>query len=368
MPDSQLRSTWFAPRTPTNYKDRDVIAEGYTPPFLTLPQHAAVLVGSSLASALLHQPIRQLSTLSFLMAVPGDRTQVVVISDKRAMFFYNIFSTQWFGSIRTVSAAWFNYASVVGIYAVCHANLKESLGNTASGFASGAVVGLSQSLVRHPYDVLRATAQHPLAPKNFSGPLDVLMTSIRHKPSNLLDLYRGGSIITISTTAQYALLLGWYNYVKEDRVARGLHHLFFAIHVMACATTLIAYPFLNLRQMAHISNLQLGGVMKMKKSDGTFMCPKVTMTQLFWELKKKHGITKVYEGYFRNRPFLAIAPLSLMITLYDLGCRRYTEFIHPSMKRSHAEPSQYLLRPKTPDYVLERSRKVDEQRAKKSMN
>lgn len=364
MPDSQLRSTWFAPRTPTEYKDRDVIAEGYTPPCLTLPQHTAVLVGSSFAAALLHQPIRQLSTLSFLTAVPGDRSQVVVISDKRAMLFYNLFTTQWFGSLRTVSAAWFNYASIVGIYAACHANFQERLGNTASGFAAGAVVGISQSLVRHPYDVLRATAQHPLAPKKFAGPLDVLWTTVQHKPSNLFELYRGGTLITLTTTAQFSILLGWYNLVKEDRVARGLHHLFFAVHLVACATTLIAYPFLNLRQMAHITNLQLGGVMIMKRADGTLYHPKVTMSQLFWELKKKHGITKIYDGYFRNRPFLAIAPLSLMITMYDLGCRRYTEFIHPSMKRSHAEPGQYLLRPRTPKYVLERERLVEEERAR----
>lgn len=327
--------------------------EGYTQPFLTVPQEAAVIVGASFVASLLHQPIRQLSTLSFLTAVPGDRSQIVVISDKRAMFFYNIFTTKWFGSLRTVGAAWCHYASLIGLYVLSKASLDKYLGNTASGFAAGAVAGLAQSLIRHPYDVLRATAEHPSAPKKFSGPFDVLWTSVRKKPSALLELYRGGGLAAATTCAQFSILFGCYNYIKEDRVARGLHHLFLGIHVIACATTLIAYPFLNLRQLTHISNLHINGAMKMRTADGSLVTPKVTMSHMFWEMKKKHGITKVYDGYFRNRPFLAIAPLSLAITLYDLGCRRYTEMIHPSRTRQHADPSQYLMRPRIPQYVLD---------------
>lgn len=366
MHDTQLRSASFSPRTPTPYVERDVIAEGYTEPYLTLPQHAAVLLGSSFVAAVLHQPIRQLSALSFLTAVPGDKSQIVVLSDKRAMFFYSFFSTKWFGSARTVLVAWLNYASLVGIYAATQSALKERLGsNIASGFIAGGVAGLSQALVSHPFDVLRATAEHPSAPRKFSGPLDVLWTSVKHKPSNLRELYRGGGLMLTTTTIQFSILFGWYNAVKEDRVARGLHHLFLAVHAMACATTLIAYPCLHLRQLTHIANLQLGGSGKAMNfgNSSSSRQPRISAAQLFWDLKKKHGITKVYDGFFRNRPFLAIAPLSLMITLYDLGCRRYTEFIHPSRTRRHADPDQYLFRPRIPGYVLAREEQLRQRQA-----
>jgi hypothetical protein len=360
MHHTQLRSASFAPRTPTNYVERDVVQAGYTEPCLTAPQHTAVILGTSFAAAMLHQPIRQLGTLSFLVAVPGDKSQIVVISDKRAMLFHSIFSTQWFGSFRGVMASWLNYASLIGIYAATQPAFKERFGNGASGCIAGGIAGFAQAMIRHPFDVLRATAEHPHAPKKFSGPLDVFWTSLRHKPSNLFDLHRGGGLVVLTTTLQFSILFGWYNAVKEDRVARGLHHLFLAVHVMACATTLIAYPCLNLRQLVHIANLQIGGGVSPMTSAGGFARPRITASQLFWDMKKRHGITKVYDGFFRNRPFLAIAPLSLAITLYDLGCRRYTEFIYPSRRKVHAEVDQFLFRPTIPAYVLEREKQQRE--------
>lgn len=337
----------FPLRTNKPYKDPLENRQGYTPLNLTLAQHAAVILGSAATVAVLNRPVTKLEHFYFLSDVPGESNRIFM-SDKRAQFFRVLFGTNWLSGRSTAWGAadhafgpalflcfrdWLNERSGVA------AAVAGTSANTRNGFIAGGATGAAYAALRHPYDVLRATAEAPNGPKQFRGAWDVLWTALRERPAVLTGLYRGISAVALGRSLQFGAQFGLYNSLRFDGVYRGSVVLFIYCHVAAFIGIALNYPFLAIRQQLRIANAATRG-------------QHLTYRSLFLELRRRHGVTKVYDGFFSSRPWLnALAPAMVMF-LVDVGTRRYTEYLHPA-RRQTAVAEQSLTHRRAPRHVNE---------------
>ncbi|EPY24738.1 hypothetical protein AGDE_12196 [Angomonas deanei] len=195
------------------------------------------------------------------------------------------------------------------------------------------------SVVHHPFDVLRATADARQGPRLFTGPWDVLKTALKERPAVLLGLYKGFAMNGMSTSLRYSTQFGVYNALRYDGVYRHPLVLFAYCHMGAFLGMLIQYPFLAIKQQLRIVNSLNGG--KYPHNYRSYIS----------QVKRQHGVTKLFEGFFTGKPVLNAVPPALLMTLYDIGVRRYTEYLHPEL-RTVATPEQSLMHIKSPSYPV----------------
>ncbi|CCW67936.1 unnamed protein product [Phytomonas sp. Hart1] len=321
--------------TITPYTEPLEIQQGYTEPDLTSLQHFVVVIASAFAAACAQRPIHQLERFYFLSDVPGENRRIGV-SGKPAEVVRTLLQTRWW----TGPPLWrrtFSGAFELGAFIAIRSQFQTEPISALNGFAAGAGVGIAYAVAFHPYDVLRATAEAPNGPKTFSGPMDVLWTALTKKKTALFGLYRGFSTMVLAYTMQYGVQFGLYNSLRHDGVYRGPLVLFFYCHLAALVGQVLFFPFLRLRQQLHTMNSQV----QLKRVGYRF---------LIYELHRRYGLSKVYDGFFSSKPVLNTIPTALLLMLYDVLSRRYTEYLNPG-KKARANPSQMLRSVQLPSYV-----------------
>jgi hypothetical protein len=307
-------------RTPTAYQEPIAHRQGYTEPRLTTAEHATIIAGCSAACGLVTVPIAKLERFYFLSDVPGESSRIYM-SDKRAQFFRVLFHTRWWQG-RSVPYITADYAVSLGLFIALRQQLAvvaPTWSNRRCGFVAGASAGAVYATLRHPYDVLRATADATTGPRHFRGAADVFVTAVRERPAVLKGLYRGFSVALCGRTAQLGLQFGLYNWLRYDGVYRSPVMLFLYCHVATFLGLFAQYPMQALRQQLYIANTLTRGRPQSYRS-------------LIMDMRRRHGITKVYDGFFKGKPFLNAVPPALLMCLYDAGTRRYTEYLHPELK------------------------------------
>lgn len=307
-------------RTLTAYQEPIAHRQGYTEPQLTTAEHGSVITSCSLVCAVVTVPIAKLERFYFLSDVPGESRRIYM-SDKRAQFFRVLFHTNWWQG-RSVLWLTVDYAFSLTLFLALRHQLEVSApawANGRRGFVAGATTGAIYATLRHPYDVLRATAEATTGPQQFRGAADVFITALRHRPAVLKDLYRGFSVAVCGRTAQFALQFGLYNALRYDGVYRSPVMLFLYCHIATFLGLAAQYPMQALRQQLYLANTL------------TKVRPQ-SYRSLIMDMRRRHGITKVYDGFFRGKPFLNAVPPALLMCLYDVTSRRYTEYLHPERK------------------------------------
>ncbi|KAG5472623.1 hypothetical protein LSCM4_01943 [Leishmania orientalis] len=333
------RST-FGYRTNTPYQQPIAHRQGYTETQLTVHQHSAVIAGCSTACALVTVPILKMERFYFLSDVPGESRRIC-ISGKQAQFFRVLLHTRWWQGRSIVWLA-VDYGFLLSTFVALRHSLKTATttaqrDNGRRGFVAGAMTGACYATVRHPYDVLRATAEASTAPRQFRGATDVFLTALRDRPRVLLGLRRGFSVAVLGRSLQFALQFGFYNWLRYDGVYRHSAVLFIYCHLATFLGMAAQYPVQSLRQQLYIINSTTRGRPQSYRS-------------LFHDLRRRHGVTKLYDGFFRGKPILNAVPMALLMTAYDLSSRRYTEYVHPeaAAKPTH---TQSLTSVAAPAYV-----------------
>ncbi|KAG5498534.1 hypothetical protein JKF63_02820 [Porcisia hertigi] len=336
---SSYRS-FFGYRTTTPYQQPIAHRQGYTEAQLTVRQHAAVIMGCSTGCALVTVPIGKLERLYFLSDVPGESNRIYM-SDKRAQFFRVMLHTRWWQG-RSVLWMAADYGFLLSTFVMLRQSLNtmsvaSEWGNSRHGFVAGAVTGALYATMRHPYDVLQATAEAATGPRPFRGALDVLVTALQERPKVLLGVYRGFSLTLLGRSSQFALQFGLYNCLRYDGVYRHGMMLFLYCHLATFLGMAVHYPVQSLRQQLHIINSATRGRPRGYRS-------------LFIDLRRRHGITKLYDGFFRNKPVLNAVPAALLMVAYDVSTRRYTEYLYPDLTAPPVH-TQSLTSVSAPAYV-----------------
>ncbi|RNF26166.1 solute carrier family 25 (mitochondrial adenine nucleotide translocator), member 4/5/6/31 [Trypanosoma conorhini] len=317
----------YALRTAAEFEEPRVRVQGYTEPRLTRVQHSAVVLGVSAATALLKRPLVKMDAFYFLSDVPGESNRIYA-SDKRAQFFRTIFSVRWFSG-QPLLWSMLEYVFLLASFTWLRERLPWG-GNTLRGFAAGGLAGVMYAAVRHPYDVLRTTSEAVGGPKKFKGVGDVVKTALREKPSVLLGVYRGVTAVACGRLVQFGAQFGVYNATRYDGVYHHTCMLFLYCHLGAVLGLFLQYPFLSVKQQLHLRNQFTRGRPH-------------TYRSYIREVRARHGITKVFDGFFTSRPMLNAVPAALLMTLYDVCTRSYTEFIHPELRKLHAEVDQPIF-------------------------
>ncbi|KAH9580011.1 Mitochondrial substrate/solute carrier [Trypanosoma melophagium] len=336
--------TSFGYRTSAEFTGPLLRVHGYTEPRLTSLQHTAVILAVSVVTACLKQPIAKLESFYFVTDVPGESNRIYA-SDKRAHFFRTLFSTRWFTG-HSILLSTSEYVFLLSVFTTLRNALSLSANktnknrntNTIRGFIAGGLTGVAYAAVRHPYDVLRATADVLEVPKQFRNAGDVLKTALREKPSVLLGIYRGFTAAACGRMVQYAAQFGVYNATRYDGVYHNNFLLFLYCHLGVFLGQLLQYPFMSLKYQLHLRNQATRR-------------QTITYRSYIAEIRARHGITKIYDGFFTGRPVLNAVPAALLMTLYDMYTRRYTEYLHPELRKVHGEVDQPLCSVHTAPYA-----------------
>lgn len=316
----------FGFRPVGKFCDPAIRVRGYTEPQLNHQQHAAVILSASTITAWLRRPIEKLHAFYFLCDVPGESSRIYA-SDKRAHFFRTLFGIKWLAgpsNLWTIASYAFQLTAFTKLR-----DLIPCESNTTCGFTAGCLTGLLYAFLRHPYEVLLATAEAEKGPMKFVGAWDVFMKAVTEKPNVLLGIYRGVSVAACSQVALLGTTWGVYNAVRYDGVYHGTPVLFLYCHGGALLGKILQYPFLSIRQQVRIRNQHTRGRPH-------------TFRSYIVEVRRKHGITKIYDGFFASRPILNSIPAALLLVTYDLCSRHLTEQLHPELRKMHGEVNQPL--------------------------
>ncbi|KPA82991.1 hypothetical protein ABB37_02728 [Leptomonas pyrrhocoris] len=304
-------------RTPTAYQEPIAHRQGYTEPRLTTAEHGAVIAACSVTCALATVPIAKLEHFYFMCDVPGESSRIYM-SDKRAQFFRVLFHTRWWQG-RSVPWLTVDYAFSLGLFVALRQQLEAAApawSNRRRGFLAGAAAGAIYAALRHPFDVLRTTAEATTGLRQFRGAGDVFFTALKERPTVLKGLYRGFTVALTGRTAQFALQFGLYNWLRYDGVYRSPVMLFLYCHAATFLGLLAQYPVQALRQQLYLANTSTRGRPQSYRS-------------LIMDIRRRHGITKVYDGFFKHKPFLNAVPPALLMCIYDVSTRRCTEYLYP---------------------------------------
>ncbi|KAG8347468.1 hypothetical protein ERJ75_001243800 [Trypanosoma vivax] len=308
---------------------------GYTEPQLKPRQDAAVILVTSVVTSWLQRPISKLHAFYFLSDVPGASNQPHTL-EKRVHFFRTLFNIPWLSG-QPIIWNTSRYVFLLTLF-VWLRHLLSDRNNTAVGFTAGALTGVVYTLMRHPYDVLHATAAGASGPVAFTGAMDVVKRAMRENPRILLGIYRGLAPAASGRALLYCAKFGVYNALRYDGVYHGTWALFLYCHFGACLGRVLQYPFLSARHQLHMRNQQTRG-------------RPLTFRSYIMEVRARHGITKIYDGFFASRPFLNAVPSALLLTLYDVCTRRLTEHLHPDLRKLHAKVDQPLCSTRTEPYA-----------------
>lgn len=305
-------------------------------------QYGAVAGGTAALSTVIHRPIYNLKHFSFLNLTPSHLT----VREKHARFEWQIRNTKWFEYPLSWPEHYFTLFFPVWSNAVLHLGIERLLGRdkesertmraiderwahkhtkvgyivpvyhthsrwswAVDGFASGALTGAIYTMLRHPYDVLRAAVNAPDAPRKFAGVGDVFMTIVKHKPSNALELYKGFGVAAVANVARYSSMFGTYHMWKWE-LGSGYHWIWFwcCAHVSASLGIILHYPWEQLR-------------FRVIKANSKSRFSKIGAADVMAELRRTVGMTVLMENFMLQRPyFLACGPAT-MITLFDIYSR-----------------------------------------------
>ncbi|MFO0453341.1 MAG: hypothetical protein ACK52I_32555, partial [Pseudomonadota bacterium] len=116
----------------------------------------------------------------------------------------------------------------------------------ADGFISGAGTGFAYSILRHPIDVMRHAVTAPDSPKRFTGVADVLLTTLRHKPQNIFEIYKGFPVAAAASATRCSVFFGLYHTWKYDAGSCHIAVFFALAQVSAIVAELAHYPWLKL--------------------------------------------------------------------------------------------------------------------------
>lgn len=401
----ECRSCILPTRTTSlSAKPPDVIHEAYTESRLTAWQTGGVVLTLSFVVALLSRPLTHMSKFYFLSYVPGALlTPSGRPLDKRAHFMHTFARTRWWTG-PPLLATTVEFATTLGVYVhvrewvlvsrycctgastsesriaqdsdkeavfpAAHAAganaLRPTRVNAGVGCVAGAMSGLVYALLRYPFDTLSATAQAMRAPphaKSVSsarsvssspsvvptgrprqtrvfggGAGEVLLAALRDRPAMLCNIYQGVSAVALGKSLQMLCCFGCYHALRYDGVYRGTTVLFGYCYLGAVAGLAAQYPCLALRQQLRARNAVMHG-------------PPMSYRDLLREMRRRHGWSKVYDGFFRTKPFLSALAPALLLTWYDMATRRLTERLYPECNRRHAHHSQSALFYPVADYV-----------------
>lgn len=329
-------------RTTTAYQEPIKYRSGYTEANLTTIQYAAVVLSTATACATVTVPLLKLDRFYFLSDVPGESHRIFM-SDKRAQFFRVLLDTHWWRG-RRVSAIAVEYSFLLATFLLFRSFLlaqAPSLSNGSRGVVAGGLTGAIYAVARHPYDVLRATADAPSAPRRFTGAADVFWTALTRRPQVLRGLASGLGAAVVGRALQFSVQFGLYNWLRYDGVYRSPLVLFLYCHAASFLGLVALYPLQAMRQQLYRLNQQTYG-------------RRLTYRALLLQLRQRHGMSKIYDGFFSSKPVLSAVPLALLMTTYDIASRRYTEYLHPETTVS-ASPQQSLLVVAPPSYVSAKS-------------
>jgi hypothetical protein len=267
---------------------------------MNLTQHlACVGIGCS-GGVLLGRPITHLQNFYFLSKTPD----VLSMPQKSAMFWKALLTTAWF---KGTMPFWVEVGGYASLYTTFYF-VDEYIGPLTPGFlppgvACGALTGLCAATVRHPYDVLRATADSP-GPKKWKGPMDVFFTSLREKPQVLFGLYRGFQNAAVASMIQFAVLFGIWETLKVA-VVRGYDYRVFGLAWVAVLFGHVAqYPFHYIKQALFDFN-------KTKRFGG------LNAKQYIKEMRRTRGVTVIWTGFFKTKPLIGCVTGALTLMGYD---------------------------------------------------
>lgn len=297
------------------------------------------------------RPIFNCHNFHFIMYVPS----VLTAEEKQARFWYQLKTMKWFSYPIPISDQFLGYFVPFALDAVYYDSFQRLIGREkrvrdmrdherpynhvtdsggytvpffttkrqyrwiADGFFTGALVGATWTAMKHPVDVLRHAVTAPDAPKKFSGAFDVLLTSIRHKPGNLLELYKGYPVAAMANAARFSVIFGMYHVWKYEM--GGFHPLWFYVlsHITVMLADVAHYPFHKVRSLVVKANTRR-------------RFSQVSVVDVVNELRRTSGITMIFDGFFASRPGFAAVGMALSLTLYDYAQRGFWEQVKPQKK------------------------------------
>jgi hypothetical protein len=296
--------------TPTLQSHKMEMNVWMPPPYpvmrLNALQHLACAFGGAAAACTLGRPIVNLQAFYFLSETPAHMSQ----RTKTNLFYSAIRNTKWFGGSQPFIYETLGFTGLFFVHEVWDRNdvISARLGWPLRGFVSGALTGISVAAIRQPYDVLRATAEHPSAPRKFSGPLDVLLTSVRHKPDALKGLYKGVRTSVLANTLQFSALFGIWDMLKADGVEASNWRTFFYAFCASFVAHAMQYPVYFTRQAMFDFNAR-------KRFGG------VSVKKFLLEQRKRQGLSILYTGFFKTRPMIGSIPCAIGLVTMDLAKR-----------------------------------------------
>ena len=204
-----------------------------------------------------------------------------------------------------------------------------------NGFLAGAAAGFTLTALRHPYDVLAATAEHPgPGGRVFAGPWDVFQTMLRERPAMLKGIYRGAHVSLMASSIQFSLMFGIYNTFKYDVAVGGSDLQMYALcHLCSFTGYTMQYPIHSLKQTLDAVNRDLAS---RSTSGGSGCQTRITMWAHFKDIKRRNGITKVYDGFFKFKPFFLTMPAAFALFAFDKSTRRMQERNYPHTIKKNA--------------------------------
>lgn len=271
---------------------------------LSVPQHMLVSLTTTFGMVTLSRPIVNLQSMYFLSFTPDRMSQ----KDKSLLFWQTLGTTKWMQGAQPFMHEWAAFAGLLVVNEMTQDFCSSRFGWPVHGFASGILSGLAVTAVRHPYDVLRATAEHPGAPVRFKGPWDVLVQTAKKDPKFLSGLYKGGSISALANSIQWGLTFGTWEMLKYDGAEASLKRTLVWAYISVVFGHTMQYP-------VHFTNQALHEYNRTKRFGG------VTVKRFLLEQRKRTGLTVLWTGFFASKPLIGCVPGALVLTAFDYGKR-----------------------------------------------
>jgi hypothetical protein len=282
------------------------------PPQLTVPQHVACAGVTGLVTAIFSRPVFNSHQMFFLSKPSMDYP--VARKNQRML---DTSMQNWFKESQFGHGTIARHGSGISSTLLLFTGLSSAFSwipTPYQGWVVGAMTGLGVSIVRHPMDVLEATSKAP-GPKAFTGPMDVLKTAIRDKPSALSGLYSGFIMSSIGSVLHYSALFGIYKMMERDGMRNTDLRLGLYCYIAACAAETCRYPFRTMRE-------------ELQKVNSVNRFTPMSYYHLLMRWKRTNGVTMCYNGFFASHPFMRAWSTAMMLFMYSHITRRYSLFVH----------------------------------------
>ncbi len=316
---------------------------------LKFAQHCMLATGAASVSTVVSRPIYNAHHFHFVAYVPA----VLTTEEKWVRFWHQLRVTKWFSYPVLLRDQFFGYALPIVINAWMHERVERFFGRAkrprvmrfterkmlttdpggydcpivhtgtwrymlwiADGFISGAGTGFAYSILRHPIDVMRHAVTAPDSPKRFTGVADVLLTTLRHKPQNIFEIYKGFPVAAAASATRCSVFFGLYHTWKYDAGSCHIAVFFALAQVSAIVAELAHYPWLKLRALV-------------VKANQRRRFSRLSVVDVVNELRRTGGASVVADGFWSSRPGFGSVGLAMSLVLYDYGLRYVHEQTRP---------------------------------------